>query len=394
MATPVPVPVRSPEYLAQDIGPTLVATSSIFIFLSTVFVILRYYARYLTQTKFGAEDVIMPFAWLAEVGLCVTGIVMVEKAGTGRHLDYVAATNPLMIMEHFKGIMVHEILHLPAVAFPKICVALLYLRVFTNKWARMATWALIITIGATWFSYTVAAMFQCVPFNFNWDKSNPDGRCFNVAVFAGSSSVPNIVTDVAVLFLPIKTILDLKISIGRRIGLMLIFLIGSVGIVASVIRTIVFSNIDPLEDATYKHVELINWTIIEPGLYLIAACALSCKPLFRALAKALRLDHLITHTKSALGHHGSKTKSSHTTSAMQLDTFKSSHAGFHQLKSPLPNTVPRSNTDDMDFGCQGDLESGKEIGVVFAKELTTDGNSQINRYSTSTYNGDTVGRAV
>ena len=153
---------------------------------------------------------------------------MVEKAGTGRHLDYVAATNPLMIMEHFKGIMVHEILHLPAVAFPKICVALLYLRVFTNKWARMATWALIITIAATWFSYTVAAMFQCIPFDFNWDKSNPDGRCFNVAVFAASSSVPNIVTDVAVLFLPIRTILDLKISVGRRIGLMLIFLTGSV----------------------------------------------------------------------------------------------------------------------------------------------------------------------
>lgn len=66
---------------------------------------------------------------------------------------------------------------------------------------------------------------------------------------------------------------------------------------------------------TDKHVELINWTIIEPGLYLIAACALSFKPLFRMLAKALHLDSLITHTKSAIGHTSSKTKSSHTASA-------------------------------------------------------------------------------
>lgn len=143
-------------------------------------------------------------------------------------MDYVAMTDPKKISEHFKGIMVNEILHLPAVAFPKLCVVVLYLRVFTNKWARMATWALIYIISATWFSYTIAAMFQCIPFQFNWDKSIPNGRCFNVSVFAMSSSVPNIVTDVAVLFLPIRTIVDLKVSVGKRIGLFLIFLTGSV----------------------------------------------------------------------------------------------------------------------------------------------------------------------
>lgn len=390
-----PIPVRSPEYLAQDIGPMLVATSSIFIFLSTVFVALRYYARYLTQTRFGAEDVIMPFAWLAQIGLCVTGIAMVKKAGTGRHLDYVAATDPLMIMEHFKGIMVHEILHLPAVAFPKLCVALLYLRVFTNKWARIATWVLIVTIAATWFSYTVAAMFQCVPFNFNWDKSNPDGRCFNVALFAASSSIPNIVTDVAVLFLPIRTIMDLKVSIGRRIGLLLIFLTGSIGIVASIIRTIVFSNIDPLDDATYKHVELINWTIIEPGLYLLAACALSFKPLFRMFAKALHLDTFITHSKSAAGRTGTKPKSSSANSGIHLDTIKSSHAGFHQLKSPLPvgvNGAP-GNTEDMDFGCKGDLEAGKEIRIIVTRTSDVEEWKDRGRYSNGSYD-DAVGHAI
>lgn len=153
---------------------------------------------------------------------------MVKKAGTGRHLDYVLMTDPPMVGEHFKGIMVNEILHLPAVAFPKLCVVVLYLRVFTNKYARMATWSLIYIIGATWVSYTIAAMFQCRPFAFNWDKTIAGGKCFNVQAFAASSSVPNIVTDVAVLLLPIKTILDLKVSIGRRIGLMLIFLTGSV----------------------------------------------------------------------------------------------------------------------------------------------------------------------
>ena len=210
MSHPAPAPSHTPAFLAEDIGPSLIVCASAFIVLSTAFVILRYYARYLTHTRSSAEDIIIPFAWLAEVGLCITAIgkplravegrhqcspiwtVMVEKAGTGRHMDYVLQHNPLMVMEHFKGIMVNEVLHLPAVAFPKLCVVILYLRVFTNKWARMATWALIYIVAATWFSYTIATMFQCIPFKFNWDKSDPNGKCFNVTAFAASSSVPNI----------------------------------------------------------------------------------------------------------------------------------------------------------------------------------------------------------
>jgi hypothetical protein len=58
----------------EDRGPSIIITASIFIVLSTLFVGLRYYARYLMRTPFGVQDVIVPFAWLAEVGLCVTGI--------------------------------------------------------------------------------------------------------------------------------------------------------------------------------------------------------------------------------------------------------------------------------------------------------------------------------
>ncbi|KAF2661609.1 hypothetical protein K491DRAFT_710822 [Lophiostoma macrostomum CBS 122681] len=338
----------TPAFLAEDIGPSLLATASIFIFLSTLFVILRYYARYLTSTKFGAEDVIIPFAWLAEIGVCVTSIVMVEKAGTGRHADFVQMSDPGKIMEHYRGIMVLELLHLMAVGFPKACVVMLYLRVFTNKWARIGTWLLIGAIVATWFSYTIAAIFQCVPFAYNWDKSIPNGHCFNVLVFANSSSVPNIATDIAVLFLPIRTILDLKISRGRRFGLFLIFMVGSVGIIASIVRTIVFARTDPLVDITFTNVELIKWTIIEPGMYLMAACGLSYKPLFRMAARALHLDTLLTHSQS---RKQKTTRTGTTQTGLQLDTLKSAHhVGFKKLEAGRNG---EDDEEDVEFGKDG-----------------------------------------
>jgi hypothetical protein len=153
---------------------------------------------------------------------------MVEKAGTGRHMAFVLSVDPAMISEHFKGIMVQEVLHPAAVAFPKLVVVLLYLHILTNKWERIAAKTLIFLIFATWLSFSVAVMFQCMPFDFNWDKTSPNGKCFNLQVFANSSSVPNIVTDLAVLILPLRMVWCLKISVGRRIGLLLIFLTGSV----------------------------------------------------------------------------------------------------------------------------------------------------------------------
>ncbi|ORY12762.1 hypothetical protein BCR34DRAFT_482258 [Clohesyomyces aquaticus] len=327
----------SPQFLAEDIGPTIVATASLMIIFSTIFIALRYYARYLTQTKFGIEDVIIPLAYIAELGLCITGIVMVKKAGTGRHMAYIQMTDSAKLPEHYKGIMIIEMLHLPAVAFSKLCVVVLYLRVFTNKYARMATWVLIYAIIATWLSYTVAACFQCTPFAFNWDKSIPNGRCFNVFIFSQSSSVPNIVTDFVVLLLPIRTVMELKISMGRRIGLLAIFLTGSIGIIASIIRTVVLSGIDPRADVTFSHTEIVNWSIIEPGMYLLAACALSFKPLFRIIAKTLHLESLLTHTRSTLGRHIGKTgktgKTSSTKSSLRMETFKSDQSGFTKLHS-------------------------------------------------------------
>lgn len=161
-------------------------------------------------------------------------------------------TDPGQLNEHLKGVFFNEFVHPFAVAIPKLCVVLLYLRVFTDKRERIAAKVLIAVVLATWVSFNIALMFQCRPVAFNWDKSIPGGTCFDVVTFGESSSVPNIVTDVAILVLPIRTVMALKISVGRKAGLMFIFITGSIGIVASIVRTIVFFTTDLAFDTTCK----------------------------------------------------------------------------------------------------------------------------------------------
>lgn len=74
-----------PGFLAEDRGPSILATASVMIILCTVFVGLRYYARYLSSTSFSVQDVIIPFAWLAEIGVCVTSISKMNGTGVDPH---------------------------------------------------------------------------------------------------------------------------------------------------------------------------------------------------------------------------------------------------------------------------------------------------------------------
>lgn len=51
------------------------------------------------------------------------------------------------------------------------------------------------------------------------------------------------------------------------------------GLVASILRFLTFYNTNSFNDGTYNAPELMIWTVAEPGIYLIAACLLTYRPL-------------------------------------------------------------------------------------------------------------------
>jgi hypothetical protein len=57
------------------------------------------------------------------------------------------------------------------------------------------------------------------------------------------------------------------------------------GLVASILRFWAFSNTNSFTDATYNAVELIIWTVVEPGIYLIGACMLVFRPLLDKVSR-------------------------------------------------------------------------------------------------------------
>lgn len=78
--------------------------------------------------------------------------------------------------------------------------------------------------------------------------------------------------DVVLVIMPLPTIWKLKASRGRKWGLTIVMLIGIGALIASAIRLSVYNTHSAKYLApSYTNI-MIMWLVIEPSIYLIAAC--------------------------------------------------------------------------------------------------------------------------
>lgn len=116
-----------------------------------------------------------------------------------------------------------------AVFSTKLCVLLFFSRVFpahaNSKWFN---WTLWITHGLNvgWLiGIVVASFFLCIPMEGSWNV-NVNGDCSNqVPVYVGSA-ISSVFIDFVILLMPLPKIWRLQMSVGKKGGLMVVFLLG------------------------------------------------------------------------------------------------------------------------------------------------------------------------
>ncbi|GMF81341.1 unnamed protein product [Aspergillus oryzae] len=81
----------------------------------------------------------------------------------------------------------------------------------------------VVTLWATAFVPT--AIFQCTPVARAWDIDIP-GHCINLQLGFYCVALPNILTDIAILSLPIRSCWQLHRSVLYRLSLIGVFMLG------------------------------------------------------------------------------------------------------------------------------------------------------------------------
>ncbi|KAI0112496.1 hypothetical protein GGR51DRAFT_507294 [Nemania sp. FL0031] len=277
-------------------GRLIAATTTILI-IATLLFALRLFARSLTPAKRGWDDYVLSISYVLLIGLLITLYVGVTQADIGHHLS---AVEPDKQSRFLFILYFQNWFYLPSSLLSRISVVLLYLRVFTNKWARAACWAVIAFLVANCVAMIITAQLQCIPFVYTFEKGI-DGECFDQWRWYEVSNFPNIFGDVLVLVLPIRTVWTIKASAARKAGIAAVFLTGSIGIIASSVRASVFYHSADviINDSTFAEAPF-SWTAIECGFYFSAACLVALRPLFTYLPRVIK-DRVLHLTEEAEG---------------------------------------------------------------------------------------------
>ncbi|KAF2180761.1 hypothetical protein K469DRAFT_639166 [Zopfia rhizophila CBS 207.26] len=277
-----------PGFLEEDKGPSVVACCAAFIALEVVFVSLRFWARKIKKIRWGWDDAFYVLAALFSMATTILCLVEVYIGGVGRHAAALKMESPEKLVVWAKFAIIIPITYFPSVAFPKLSILALYLRIFEEPAYQIVCWATALFIGGNCIGAVIPAFFICIPLEYWWNKNLPGGgNCIDVNAWYRWPSIVNIATDLVMLAIPIPAIITLHTSKRVKAGLAATFLLGSIGFITAIVRFIGFFTEDMAADPTWVEVKLIWWTIMECQFYLFAASLISCKPLLRPIRDKL-----------------------------------------------------------------------------------------------------------
>lgn len=144
--------------------------------------------------------------------------------------------------------------------FTKLSLLTFYLQLSPQKWFRMAVWISLGVVGVYTVVITTMLLFHCSPVHKAFNPTVLEGGCIDIAILFIATAVSNIVTDVILFVLPIPMVLHLRMGIGQKIGAIIVFGIGTVTVVTSVIRLFYLFPVLASTDITWDAAPANIWS--------------------------------------------------------------------------------------------------------------------------------------
>ncbi|RYP12071.1 hypothetical protein DL767_011509 [Monosporascus sp. MG133] len=194
--------------------------------------------------------------------------------GLGRHIDTLPPEN---IATSLLVIYIVYFFYDIGLFLTKASALLFFSRVFTRQthitWFNYALWTAHALNLAWLLGIVFGTVFMCDPVAKNYIPDLP-GRCGDTGALWIGSAVPSVLIDLIILLLPLPKIWGLQLSLAKKSGISIVFLLGYCVIIVSVGRLItVIRSADALtRDLTYEGVPALYWLCAESPITLVSIC--------------------------------------------------------------------------------------------------------------------------
>lgn len=146
--------------------------------------------------------------------------------GGARHIEYLELHPEWIPSRGTIDLYVQSGIFCAAVAFPKLSILVLYLRIFTDRFSRIVCWILTVITSILAAVNIFVIAFQCNPRSKAWNPVEP-GFCTDIEAHFIWGTFPNFVTDFVMLLLPLPVVYRLHAPLRVKIGIFATFCVGS-----------------------------------------------------------------------------------------------------------------------------------------------------------------------
>ena len=231
----------------------------------------------------------------------------------------------------------------------KVSILLFYLRVFPSRGFHITCNTVLGFVVLSGTVIVLCQLLQCLPVQYNWDKSIHHVKCINVNVLTYAHAALNIFQDVLILALPVPWILRLRLELNQKICLVIMFQVGAFACITAIVRLRFLTEFKGTNstDPLWENAASTIWTAAETN----SAIVCSCLPAIRALYK--------TGRKFA-SEASSKRKS------VTIVSGKGGAGGIrsNRSKSSYPSTIEEHHLELADEWVQKDAEADRRHAPI------------------------------
>ncbi|KAL6715466.1 hypothetical protein ACLMJK_006427 [Lecanora helva] len=288
------------EHINDNKTPTICAVYALGYALAVAAVGLRFLSRKVSNMPYLADDWVILAALIIFTALFGVDIWHVVGGQLGKHAIRVT---PHEIMIFLKSLYVFNPLYTNIIPLVKISILLLYKRLFPLDRVHLIIYILVGILVGFEISTTFVDIFGCHPIAAAWNKKIPHSHCVVPQTLYMATAGINLATDVIILCIPMPLVWGLRLSVKRKVGVSLIFVLGSLVCVTTIFRIATFHYINGY-DITWSYINTAYWTYSELVLSFICACVPTFRPVLKALSANIQTSMRKFSLPSSYGSYG------------------------------------------------------------------------------------------
>lgn len=164
----------------------------------------------------------------------------------------------------------------------------------TSARYRLVIRATFILCLVTTLVQVIIPLANCKPFSATWTFGGESACAIDGLYLWKYLSIPNVITTIIVVCIPIPAMYKLQISLATKVGLGVVLSVCICGVVAALMRFASFQALQSFNDFSYAQVTPLCWTIAESGTYMVAGVLPTLRPLMRKVFDGVEFQRILT----------------------------------------------------------------------------------------------------